>query len=145
MSNVEPDRIEEQWIRDGRAMPLPVALSYEFDAYLNRLPWIASALDWSKMPPSKIFNLVGKKRSDLRAWIAETRVGRHAHLAIWFSRVRGGVVVPLDFAVANLDAFYRHAPGIRFAFGIDVLGAQMHPAFGDLLQYGSGDELIAVC
>lgn len=145
MSKAEADRVEEQWIRDGRAMPLPVALSHQFDDYLNRLPWVGAGLDWSKMPPSKIFNLVGKKRYDSRSWIGETGIGRHAHTAIWYDRERGGVIVPLEFAVANLDALYQYAPGIRFAFGIDVSEEQMHPAFGDLLQYGSGDELIAVC
>jgi hypothetical protein len=145
MSTAKPDRIEERWIRDGRAIPLPAAISHDFDAYLNRLPWIGSALDWSKMPPSRIFDLAGKRRSDLRSWmVAETRIGRHAHIVIWYSRVRGGVIVPLDFAIANLDALYQHAPGIRFAFGVDVSDAQIHPSFGDLLQYGSGDELIAV-
>ncbi len=144
MSNVKPGRIEEQWIRDGRANPLPVAISDEFDAYLKLLPWIGSSLDWSKMPPSRIFDLVGKKRYDLRSWIAATRIGHHAHIVIWYSRVRGGVIVPLNFAVANFDALYRYAPGIRFAFGVDVFEGKIHPSFGDLLQYGDGDELVAV-
>ena len=144
MSTTEPDRIEDQWIRDGRAIPLPIDLSHDFDAYLNRLPWIGSALDWSKMPPSRTLDLAGKRRHDLRSWIADTRIGHHAHIVIWYSRVRGGVVVPLDFAVANLDALYRHAPGIRFAFGVDVSDGRINPAFGDLVQYGSGDELVAI-
>ena len=144
MSTTEFGRIDEQWIRDGRATRLPDALSQEFDAYLNRLPWLGSTLDWSKMPPSRSFDVAGKKRYELRSWTAETKIGTHTHVAIWYSRVGGGLVVPLGFAIANLDALYRHTPGIRFAFGVDFIEGQMQPMYGDLLQYGNGDELVAV-
>lgn len=144
MSTTGSDRIDEVWIRDGRATRLPDVLSLEFDAYLNRLPWIGSSLDWSQMPPSRTFNSAGKKRYDLRSWIAETKIGSHTHIAIWYSGARGGLVVPLDFAIANLDALYRHTPGVRYAFGVDFIERQMRPVYGDLLQYGNGDELVAV-
>lgn len=65
------DRIDDLWIQDGRAARLPDVLSLELDAYLNRLPWLGSALDWSKMPPSRTFNSAGKPcRCILRRGIA---------------------------------------------------------------------------
>lgn len=35
-------------------------------------------------------------------------------------------------------------PGVRYAFGVDVEGSRMAPAYGDLVQYGAGDLLVAV-
>lgn len=134
----------DQWLRDGRAIWLPDQMSAEFDAYLDTLPWVVTTLDWAKMPPSEEFNVVENGRYELVSWIAKTKIGAHSHMVVWYSRDEGGLVVPLSFALANLDAMYLHYPGVRFAFGADVVQGQVIPAYADILQYGSGDKLVAV-
>jgi len=132
------------WVHDKRAFALPTEFSTRFEQFLNGLPWLGSALDWSKMPSAQVINLASADANDLHIWLSKTRIGAHSHIAIWYSAERGGLVVPLEIGVTNLDELYREAPGVRFAFGVDLREGQLEPAYGALLQYGSGDDLIAV-
>jgi hypothetical protein len=136
--------IAQEWLQEGRGLELPPDLSAGFDRYLNTLPWLFSGLDWSKMPRSEVINLSEANEEDLLAWAKRTRVGAHGHLAVWYSPREGGLVVPIDLGLVSLDELYLGAPGVRFAFGVDLQQAGMNAAFGDLLQYGSGDDLVAV-
>jgi hypothetical protein len=52
--------------------------------------------------------------------------------------------MPTSAAILNIHALYAAAPGIRFAFGSDFVDGTYCPVFEDLLQYGAGDELIAL-
>jgi len=134
----------ERWIREGRALPIPREISIEFDEFLMGLPWLGTRLDWSKMPPTESIDTASVERRRLFAWARRTRIGSHTHIAVWYSAARGGVVVPMEVALLSLDELYREAPGVRYAFGIDVHPDQMRPEYTALLQYGGGDEIIAV-
>ena len=134
----------EQWIQDGRGLPLPQDLSIGFDRFLSTLPWQVATLDWKRMPRSESLDLSFADRRAVLAWGKKTRIGAHTHIAVWYSVKSGGLVVPAAFGLVSLDELYWGAPGVQFAFGVDVLAEQMEPAYGDLLQYGDGDQLIAV-
>jgi hypothetical protein len=134
----------EEWVQQGRGLALPADLSAGFDRYINSLPWVGMGLDWSKMPRSEIINIAKSSEQELLAWARRTRVGAHGHIVVWYSLEEGGLVVPLELGLVSLDELYLGTPGIRFAFGIDLDDGGMKAAFGDLLQYGSGDKLIAV-
>jgi hypothetical protein len=134
----------ENWLQQGRGLALPSDLSAGFETYLKALPWLSTGLDWSKMPRFEVINIAKSDEKELLAWARTTRVGGHKHIAVWYSLAGGGLVVPLDVGLTSLDELYLGAPGIRFSFGIDLDQGEMRAAFGDLLQYGSGDKLIAV-
>lgn len=134
----------ESWLRDGRASNLPPALSEAFDRHVALLPWAGTTgLDWSRMPPSRALSLTGVSAADVYRWGMTVGVGRHEHLAVWYSTLGGGVVVSLRAALVALDELYLHAPGPRFCFGIDVHDGDWRPAFADILQYGHADVLVA--
>jgi hypothetical protein len=96
------------------------------------------------MPASHEYNVVGKSPADVYAWVKGTSLGRRSRMVVWYSRMEGGIVVPLRAAVEALDELYCDAPGTRFSFGADVdSGGALEPFFGDLLQYGCGDLLVA--
>ena len=138
-------RTPRSWLEEGRAARLPTALSDLFDDYVAALPWRGTAaLDWSRMPASRELNLVGKSQADVFAWVKTTGLGRRSHVVVWYSRTEGGIVVPLRVGAEALDELYCDAPGARFAFGAEIeSGGALEPFFGDLLQYGYGDLLVA--
>ncbi len=133
------------WLEEGRAVRLPTAISDVFDDHVAALPWAGTTgLDWSRMPASREFSLVGKSPAEVYAWVKTTGLGRRSHMVIWYSRTEGGIVVPLRVAAEALDELYWDAPGARFAFGAVVeSGGAFQPFFADLLQYGYGDLLVA--
>ena len=128
----------------GHALALPKELSASFNEFLSTQPWEVSNLDWARMPRSESISTVDVDRRSLLAWARKTRIASHSHIAVFYSARAGGIVVPTEFAIVSLDELYGGAPGVRFAFGVDVLSDQMVPTYGDLLQYGQGDTLIAV-
>lgn len=132
-----------KWLFTGRARALPDHLSIEFDRYLNTLAWLGSGLDWSKMPSEKRINVVDATPSDFAAWLAGTAIGQHSHTVVWYSAEEGGIVVPAIAGVDDLDELYWHAPGVRFACGAELQEGIVVPRYSDLMQYGSGDEIIA--
>jgi len=136
--------VAQQWIESGMAVELPVELSTGFDRYLSSLPWLGVRLDWSRMPPSVRFDMSAAADVELREWLRTTRLSLHPQMAIWYSEREGGIVVPTDLGIVNLDVLYRGAPGIRYCFGINASDGEMEPHYGDLLQYGGGDVLVAV-
>jgi len=136
--------IARSWVRERRAVVLPDELSRGFDRYLLSLPWAGSALDWSKMPAPQSFDLRCVDSAEFQEWLRKTRIGVHSSVAVWYSAERGGIVAPLLMALECLDELYWGAPGVRYAFGVDVEGSRMEPAYGDLVQYGAGDLLVAV-
>jgi hypothetical protein len=143
---MEKHKAAAAWLKTGKGLPITSEISRAFDDYLNQLPWAGTtALDWSKMPASQELNVVGKSPADVFEWIKTTRLGAHSHIAIWYSRDDGGVVVPTQAGVFALDEFYLYAPGIRFSFGVDLDKGGVRPFFCDLLQYGYGDLLVATC
>ena len=144
MSTPNEDAARREWLESGRALLLPDITCEAFDDYLNTLPWMASALDWSKMPPSVAFNVVKGTRDELFAWATSTRIGRHTHLAVFYSRKNGGLVIPLALALNNLDELYQGWPGTRYCFSLDLVDGQLLPAYSDLLEWGKGDVWIAV-
>ncbi len=115
------------------------------DGHVAALPWEGTTgLDWSRMPASHEFDLVGKSPAEVYAWVKTTGLGRRNHIAVWYSREDGGIVVPLRVAAEALDELYRGAPGPRFAFGAEIESSgAVQPFFADLLQYGHGDLLVA--
>jgi hypothetical protein len=132
------------WLEEGRAIRLPTAISDAFDDHVVALPWAGTTgLDWSRMPASREFRVVGKSAADVYAWIKTTRLGPRSHIAVWYSRKEGGIVVPLRAGAEALDELYWDAPGPRFAFGGEVEGGDVQPFFADILQYGHGDLLFA--
>lgn len=133
-----------EWIRDGRAQPLPEELSAGFDKYLLSLPWLYLSLDWSRMARAEVINVVSTDASQLHAWLARTGIGSHSHTAVWYSLEEGGLIVPTTVAIEHLDERYWSAPGVRYAFGVTVDDGQLTPAYWDLLEYGRGDVLTAV-
>lgn len=135
--------IAEAWIREGRAQRLPEALSSAFDAYLCSLPWHVSSLDWSRMPRAEVINVAKVDIVRMREWFSRTRIGRHSHIAIWYSVDKGGLIVPTNLAIDSFDELYWGAPGARYAFGLTIDGDRLEPAFNALLEYGRGDELTA--
>jgi hypothetical protein len=138
-------RTPRAWLEEGRAVRLPAAISDRFDDHVTGLPWAGTTgLDWSRMPASSQFNLVGKSPTEVYAWIKTTGLGRRSHMVVWYSRTEGGIVVPLQTAAEALDELYCDAPGPRFAFGAGVEGGgTIRAFFADLLQYGYGDLLVA--
>lgn len=134
----------ERWIREKRALPLPMDFSTGFEKFLDTLPWLGSGLDWSRMPCVEAIDASDPEPRAILRWAKRTRIGSHSHMAIWYSAKQGGLVVGIEVGLASLDELYRDAPGVRFAFGVDLYLDQLEPAYGDLLQYGSGDRLIAV-
>jgi hypothetical protein len=133
------------WLNKGRAAQLPDAISEAFDKYLHSLQWDGTTgLDWSQLPASRRCNLADTTGNQLLEWARTTGVGRHTHLAIWYSKEEGGIVVPFDEGIIALDELYVDAPGPRFSFGADMEGQMLRPRFNDLLQYGNGDLLIAI-
>jgi hypothetical protein len=88
-------------------------------------------------------NVSGAGLEQIVTWIGTTRIGRHTHIVIWYSPSEACFAVLLQEGIANLDELYRDAPGIRFAFGGDLVEGQLRPVFSDLIQYGSGDFLFA--
>jgi hypothetical protein len=131
------------WLQEGRATPLPTAISDAFDVHLAALPWAGTtALDWSRLAARQL-NVVGKAPAEILHWVMTTRLGTHGHIAIWYSRDDGGVVVPLRAGIEALDEFYWGAHGVRFSFGVDLVDGRVSPFFDDLLQYGHGDLLVA--
>jgi hypothetical protein len=136
--------IAEDWLKQGRGLALPSEVSAGFDRYLDGLPWLGMGLDWSKMPRSEVLNIAKADEQQLLSWAKRTRVGAHGHIAVFFSLEEGGLVVPLEVGLVSLDELYWGTPGIRFAFGVDLDQGAIKGTFADLLQYGSGDKLIAV-
>ncbi len=137
-------RTPRTWLEEGRAVRLSTAISDAFDDHVAALPWAGTTgIDWSRMPPSREFNVVGKSPAEVYAWVKATGLGRRSHIAVWYSRTEGGVVVPLRAGAEALDEFYWDAPGPRFAFGAEVEGDAVQPFFADILQYGYGDLLVA--
>ena len=59
-------------------------------------------------------------------------MGKHGHIAIWYSRSEGGVVVPFREGIVALDELYVDAPGTRFAWGADIIDGTVRPAFDDI-------------
>lgn len=133
------------WLEEGRAARLPTVISALFDDHVAALRWAGTTgLDWSRMPASRELNVVGQSPTDVYAWVTRTGLGRRSHMVVWYSRMEGGIVVPLRAAVDALDELYCDAPGARFSFGADVeRSGALEPFFGDLLQYGCGDLLVA--
>jgi hypothetical protein len=138
-------RTPRTWLEEGRAVRLPTTISDAFDDHITALPWAGTTgLDWSRMPASSEFNLVGKSPLDTYAWVKTTGLGGRSHMVVWYSRKEGGIVAPLRVAAEALDELYCDAPGPRFAFGAEVeSGGAVQPFFADLLQYGYGDILVA--
>lgn len=138
--------VAKRWLSDGRGVALLEEHSRGFDMYLNRLPWAPAKVDWTQMPASTTFYLGPPFYEDharrLLEWFRSTTIGKHTHIAVWYSIYSGGIVVPAVDAVLSLDELYAYAPGVRYAFGIDA--QQSAPRYEDLLQYGDGDILVAV-
>lgn len=83
-------RTPRAWLQEGRALQLPGPISDAFDDYVASLPWAGTTgLDWSRMPPSREFNVVGKSPADVYEWVKTTRVGHSGHVGIWYSRNEG--------------------------------------------------------
>jgi len=133
------------WLQAGKGLPIDPEVSRAFDDYVNGLPWAGTtALDWSRMPPSRELNVVGKGPLEVLQWAKTTRLGSHSHLAVWYSRNEGGIIVPMHAGIMALDELYLYAPGPRFSFGVDLDSGSVRPFFADLLQYGFGDVLVAI-
>lgn len=133
----------EEWIRRGRAAPLPAELCVAFDAHLSSLPWHTSSLDWSTMAPPEVIDVPSAGDADVRAWFSRTQIGRHSHVAIFYSVREGGLIVPTSVAIEHLDELYLRSPGVRFAFGLSEREGRLVPVFSALLEYGRGDVLTA--
>jgi hypothetical protein len=132
------------WLQEGRADRLPTAISDAFDDHIAALPWAGTTgLAWSRMPPSREFNVVRRSAADVYAWVTTVGLGRRSHIAVWYSRREGGIVVPLQTGAEALDELYWDAPGPRFAFGAEIESGVVEPFFMDVLQYGYGDLLVA--
>jgi len=127
----------EAWLRDGRATRLPRELSEGFDEYINTLPWGGSRIDLMRVGPVERLDLDQASDADVAAWLARTHLGSHSHLAIWYSREKGGVVVALRDAIGHIDDFYV-SPDARYAFAVDVREGEIVPAFEDLVEYRYG-------
>lgn len=137
--------IAAEWIAKGRGFALPREFSVAFNRYLHELPWLASSLDWSRMPPGVTLDVSSSTAPEFGRWLDGTRIGKHSYIAVWYSVPEGGVVVPIGSVTAEtLDALYWGAPGIRFSFGIDMRDHAVEPSYGDLIEYGNGDVLVAV-
>ena len=138
-------RSAQTWLAEGRAIPLESATSQAFDEYVHSLRWSGTTgLDWSRMPSFRQIDLAHSAVEQLLRWVRTTAVGRHSHLAVWYSKQEGGIVVELDKGIAALDELYFDAPGPRFCFGVEIDEDTLRPAFEDLLQYGPGDLVVAV-
>jgi hypothetical protein len=136
--------VAQKWIESGMGLELPAGISTGFDRYLSSLPWLAARLDWSRMPTSVRIGMSAAADVELREWLRTTRLGLNHHMVVWYSERVGGIVVSTDIGIVNLDVLYRETPGIRYCFGINASDGEMDPHFGDLLQYGGGDALVAV-
>lgn len=137
-------QLAHSWLQDGRALSLPKGMSDAFDDYVHSLPWAGTTgLDWSRMPPSIEMNVVGISPDDVYRWALGSRLGSHGHLAVWYSRRDGGIIVSLREGIVALDELFRQATGPRFSFGIDMIDGTPQPAFSDILQCGRGDVLVA--
>jgi hypothetical protein len=112
-----------EWLQAGRASELSSSISDAFDDHVSSLPWNGTtALDWSRMPFSSTLNLVGRSPEEVYRWAGTTRLGHHRHMAVWYSRNEGGIIVPLRECLTALDELYWDAPGPRFAFGVKIVG-----------------------
>jgi len=137
-------RTAELWLKNGRASRLTATVSDALDRHVSSLPWAGTTgLDWSKMPPSVELTAARQSPEAILQWVETTRIAHHAHAAIWYSKREGGIVVRYREGILALDELYRHAPGPRFVFGVDVADGVVQPALLDLLQYGHGDLLVA--
>lgn len=130
-------------IDTGRAVELSPDVGQAFDEYLGTLRWTGTSLDWSRMGPSSEIDVRQATPTQILAWAKDTALGRHSHLMIFYAPGESVLAMPLECGIENLDMLYWDAPGVRFAFGGDFVGGKLCPAFGDILQYGGGDLLIA--
>jgi hypothetical protein len=134
----------DSWVNDGRGRPLASSVAHALHDHVNKLPWRGTTgLDWGRMPASIQLNLVGKSDDDVYRWARQASVGAHDELAVWYSRERGGIIVPLREGIMALNELYRGAPGPRFSFGVETGPSGDRVILADILQYGYGDLLIA--
>lgn len=137
------NELMSQWIGDGRGQVIPAAMSEEFDRYLNTLPWIGSGLDWDRIPSAASINVSSASESAMHAWLTGTRIGKRKYMAVWLSASKRGIIAATGVAFDCLDELYRGSPGVRFAFGIDIIDSILVPHYPDFLQYGRGDYYYA--
>jgi hypothetical protein len=124
----------------GDLVLLPVSLSQQMDAHLQKLPWIGQSIDLEqlksakKIPASDLEMVVEKLR--------ETEFGRHSCALAFFKGDDLVVGGKLSTIMENIDSIFWRTPGTRFVFGADTEAAKWAPALDDFIQYDGGDFLM---
>ena len=133
----------DAWMGSGRGLLVPVAVSAAFGDYLDALPWMASSLDWRRMPPSTEIDLSEASEATITKWLKGTSLARHSHLVAWYESEEEGMAIETTDGIQNLDTLFWGAPGTRFAFGANLTGNTWVPVFADLLEYRGADIVTA--
>ena len=121
------------WLEGGRASPLPSEMSQAFDDYIDSLPWSGTTgLDWSRIQPARELKVTGKSPLEVYDWVRSTRAGSRSHMAIWYSRSEGGILVQVRDGAVAPDELYWDASGPRFAFSVEMANGVVHPFYADI-------------
>ena len=132
-----------EWIEAGRAQPIAKSLSDQIAEHLDGLPWHPSKLDWSRMPSSTRANIAESTPEQLLEWARSARIGRHSHAVAYYSPDVGGLILPLEDAITNLDFLFWKSPGIHFVIGANQRDDATIIELDALVEYGDGDWVSA--
>ena len=135
--------LSEAWIEEGRASLLPITMTAEFEGELLSMPWVVSTLDWARLRPTAPLNRARASAEELLQWAQRTAIGACTHMALCFTPKKPCLLVKVEDGLRYLDQLFEEAPGVRFCFGVDVANGTVRPHYDAVLQYGSGNLLVA--
>jgi len=127
-----------QWIAAENGAIAAPAISADFVAYLNTLPWIGPHLDWQILGGAPL-SLADD--FDAVAWARQRRIGQHLYALMIHSSSQPGLVAPLEAIMGSVDFLVWKAPGAHYICGCDSLDP-LTPAFEDFVEYDGVEHLI---
>jgi hypothetical protein len=142
--------LARQWLRQGKASHLPVAMSRAFGESLLQRPWAGSGLRWAQITPHVTLNLATATEASILDWLAEASIGGCSHIALCTSEEEPSLLVRTREGLLALDELFYPSGATNFCFGVDadpgvavglLAPTDLSAHFDRLLQWGPGDFL----
>ncbi|MFE7786048.1 hypothetical protein [Streptomyces nigrescens] len=114
------------WLHEHDAVPQPVLLSAQFDAYLSALPWTGNGIDWRDLPHRSLA-LDGVSDDEVVKWARQTPLALHPHVLVIDSATEPGVLCRFEDAMRDFELL-SNRPEL-YMCGADLVNADVRPAF----------------
>ena len=124
------------------------SLAIQFSDFINKLPWLAGHLDFSKINSvsASVQNFLDDNDDicyeKIYAWLNEYGSFNSKYVSFWYTESNPCVICDAEFGLANFDSAYWGVPGWNYMFGCCVENNIITPDYNSILCYDSADTLI---